>query len=291
MTSTHLFSCTGAAAEKSETKTAKEVNRTEDPDEDADEDFVDYSEEDYEEDLAEEVEDCKPAPSEKAEFVVEDLDEAFCTMTISKPSSSTAITKTASLGFQFPYIMYSYIEDRRHCVSIDFLVIGMGKANFRPKVVQNGKVFQLGMVIPDFLVDTNRLQVANEGDKGFNRRTHKATAFEEIVAKITANHDGEEPLLGEPMKIALPIQCEEEIKDWEILAFDNADVEWCDQMECQQHFFLLSVDLIGTAKIGKEKKKGGFRKLGSPSKVVNKEGNNNNATAPSEEEDMADEDF
>ena len=67
--------------------------------------------------------------------------------------------------------------------------------------------------------------------------------------------------------------CEDEIDDWEILAFDNEDDDWCSNFETQQHFFILSINLISTIKIAQKKKKGGFRALGraSESQEINKE--------------------
>ena len=74
------------------------------------------------------------------------------------------------------------------------------------------------------------------------------------------------------MKVSLLYPCEDEF-EWEVLGFENEDLEWNESMEHQQHFFILSVDLISTIKVRKQKKKGGFRMLGSPNKQVNKNGN------------------
>ena len=47
--------------------------------------------------------------------------------------------------------------------------------------------------------------------------------------------------------------------------------------DMQQHFFVLSVNLVSTIKIGKKKKKGAIRWFGSPNKQVQK-GTHNNST-------------
>ena len=82
--------------------------------------------------------------------------------------------------------------------------------------------------------------------------------------------EGDEPIFGSPQLVALPLPCEDDIDEWEILAFDNPDVDWAANMECDQHYFILSIDLISTIKVAKKRAKGGFRKLGSPNKVVEK---------------------
>lgn len=224
-------------------------------------------EEDIEEEDDEESTEPEAVQPKSKRTTVNKLTDDLSTMAIvSKPTSAAF-----GMGFTFPYILYTYIEDGKRRVSVDFLVIGMAKENFRLRVVQGGKALQLVVVIPSFFADENRLQLANEEDQGFNKRSHKATALEEVVHKITENIDGEEPLLGSPQQVSLPVPCEEEIHDWETLAFNNEDMEWSDLFQNQQHFFVLSVDLISTIKISKKKKTGGFRSLGRPSRVVNKE--------------------
>lgn len=257
---------------KASNKTAKEINNNtaeEDEDEDADKDCtLDEAEEQEEEaeeleELEEEriVEDSEP-PEE-----ITNLKESFSRMTVvGKPTKAPF-----SMGFSFPCIMHQCVEGGRRRVSIDFLVIGMAKENHRLKIINNGTRLQLGMVIPSFFADENRLQIANEDDTGFNERSHKATAFEEVVNKVTANVDGEEPLLGSPQLVDLALPCQDEIDEWEMQAFNNEDFEWCDLFEAQQHFFLLSVNLVSTIKIAKKKKKGGFRALGSARREVKKD--------------------
>ena len=150
------------------------------------------------------------------------------------------------MAISFPYIQYGFIEGNRRRVCVDFLIYGMSKKDYCLKVINGGKALQLGMVVPSFFTDPNRLQIANEDDTGFNTRTHKATAFQEVVSKLNDALDNEEPLLADPMKVSLLYPCEDEF-EWEVLGFENEDLERNDDMEQQQqHFFILSVDLIST---------------------------------------------
>ena len=180
-----MLSFKGAAAEQSEATTSQEINNTSaeaEAEEAKDKDFVEEAEQEQEQEP--ETEETAATTTNSA---TDNLTEEFSSMTVvGKPSAALF-----SRGFSFPYIMYQYVEDGRRRVSIDFLILGMAKENYRPKVVSNGKTLQLGMVIPSFFADENQLQVANEGDAGFNKQSHKATALEEVVNKITEDIDGD----------------------------------------------------------------------------------------------------
>lgn len=240
------------------------MNTLVDEDEEADDDFVaeDVANEELVLEEEEKLEEKKPAADS-----VDQLSESFCIMSVSKTTSGPC-----SMAISFPYIQYGFIEGNRRRVCVDFLIYGMSKKDYRLKVINGGKALQLGMVVPSFFTDPNRLQIANEDDTGFNTRAHKAIVFQEVVSKLNDALDNEEPLLADPMKVSLLYPCEDEF-EWEVLGFENDDLEWNESMEHQQHFFILSVDLISTIKVGKQKKKGGFRMLGSPNKQGNKNGN------------------
>ena len=170
-------------------------------------------------------------------------------------------------------------------MAIDFLVMGMAKEDYRLKTINNGNRLQLGVVLPSFFADENRLQITNEDDTGFNKRSHKATALEEVVNKITVDIDGEEPLLGSPQLVDLPVPCEDEIDDWELQAFNNDDSDWNELFGEQQYFFVLSVNLLSN-KISKKKQKGGFRTLGSAKRVVKEREEDEDEDTEGDGEDM-----
>lgn len=193
----------------------------------------------------------------------EDIADSFGTMSISKPATSAS----HSLLICFPHILCQCIDGNGQRVSIDFLVCGMSEACFCPKMHANGTIFQLGMVIPEIFTDEARLVLANHKDSKFNKSTHKATAFKEVVAKMTNDLEDGEPLVAAPQQVKLPFACETDIVEWEVLAFDNTDIEFRAAMGSEQYFFILSVELQSAVKVMKEKKKGGMRKLGSPTRL------------------------
>jgi hypothetical protein len=167
----------------------------------------------------------------------------------------------------FPFIVYDYISGGRRRVSVDLLVMTVPKDMIRPKMATNGLELHVGMVVPPFFADADRLMAANEGDAGFTEDTHKATAFKDAAIKLHEHHrsfDGEEEIMGTPQCIKLPFKCEENIVDWEVQAFEDDGDELVDSLGAPQFYFVLSVDLVSIIKPREKKKKGGFRVIGSP---------------------------
>jgi hypothetical protein len=235
------------AAKASESKTSTEVNEDDEEGDLEDNGFVDAAS-----DTEEEHETPKKKPTS-----IPDIEEEMATMKIGKPSSSS---DPFNLSFRFPYIQYTYIADGRRYVSVDFLVPGMSKDHFRPKI--EGTDLVLHVVTPDFFVNENRLKLAHGGDDDFNGNTNKSTAFQEIAGKIISDHGSE--LMGDPQRVKLPFPVEEKIADWELLAFTNPDQAVMDAIQSEAFFWVLSVDVVGLVKVKKAKKKGGFRVFGSP---------------------------
>lgn len=195
-----------------------------------------------------------------------------------KPSSSiqdisTALAKMTvvatpfSFVFTFPYLLYTYKEGGRNRCAIDFLVIAMGQEFYRPLVPRGGKELQVGMVLPKFFVKKDRVMQAHGDDENFTDDTHKATAFDDLADKIEKKHNVEERLefLAPPQTVHLPFECEEEIFDWTMQAFENDDDEFTDNCGGMQYFFVLSVVLQSVEK-KTEKKQGGFRLFQSPNR-------------------------
>ena len=187
--------------------------------------------------------------------------------TKSASKSASAISSAGSSPFcmniSFPYILYHYLDNGLCALTIDFLIIGQKKEFFRPKVVPDGQVFQLGMIIPPIFTNEARLLLSHFDDLEFNHDTNKATALTEVCAKHTGHLDIVEPLLGEPMQIKLPFKCEDDIRKWEIVALDNS-AEFSTEVGNQQYYFLLSVDLLAADKLVKKKPQATFRNLGTP---------------------------
>jgi hypothetical protein len=226
--------------------------------EDSDEDDT-KEEEDEDEDKDKEAEEA--AGEELANEENKEVEFPEATMkVVTKAPAAGPTSSPFNMSFFAPYILYTYIEDDDRMITIDLLVVGQAQENYRPKVVNDGQVLQLGMVIPSFFANEDRLQTAHYHDNSFNEDTHKATALREVVAKHT--DDAEDPLIGEPMQIKLPFKVVDGIEKCELLAFDNTE-EFSKETGNQQYFFVLTIDLVGVDKVKKEKKAATFRMLGS----------------------------
>lgn len=106
------------------------------------------------------------------------------------------------------------------------------------------------------------------------------TAHEDCVQLIRKKYAGKDEIIGEPQRVVLPYQCEEEIEDKNILLFFG-DKEVSDGVGKQQYASVLSIDILSAEKKINKKKKGGFVLIGSPDAA--------NVTAGAAENDMEDE--
>jgi hypothetical protein len=169
---------------------------TEDDKEEEDTSFVEGEE-------AREVEDTEAFSNEKEpETEISNLGEGLTTMSIS--------SKKYNMGFQNPYIMYQYIEDGNQLVSIDVLIPCVHRKFIRPSIHSCGMYFDLGIAVPEFFWQANRLIAANEGDNGFNKNTHKATAFQQAAKKIQEDFNTfeTEEVLSGVQRFKLPFKVE-----------------------------------------------------------------------------------
>lgn len=183
------------------------------------------------------------------------IEEAVAKMSISSRSK----VQPFDLSIKFPYLSYDYIENGRRHFCVDFLVIGASKDIFRPKVSKDGTELQIGMVLPNIFVDEARLLAAHNSVAHFSQNTNKATAFLAVTASVTNSLVDGEAFLATPMKLTLPFKVEEEISEWEILAFSNDDKKWREEVGLPQYYFMLAVDLVGVEKIKVARKSGGFQ--------------------------------
>ena len=220
----------------------------------------------------------KPRPAKEAArkkvLKEESLEQAFSNMSIQ--------ATPFSMEFKCPYIMYSYMEHGRQCVSIDFLVPNQHRRTFRLSVANN-KVLELGIVVPPIFYDPRRMLAANEFDKGFNRNTNKATAFEKQCKEIVKKHgkeienptdddsDDVEVCVGKQC-VKLPFDVEEDLwrgplgdqDGFEVQVFENDDNTLTDELGQTTEYFILSVDMVSVEKEKPKKARGTIRKITSP---------------------------
>jgi hypothetical protein len=257
---------------KSKKASGEEPSETTDSTQDSTDKEAD-KEEDTGFDVPEELEDSTDDESEKDPKIDETemsdvLAEDLKTMKVSSPP------KQYSMGFQNPYIMYQYVEDGNQLVSIDVLVPNVHRKYIRPSIHSSGMYFDLGIAVPEFFWQANRLIAANKGEEGFNKNTHKATAFQQAAKKIEEDFntfETEEVLSGAPQRFKLPFKVEHDYytgdggKGWEVQIFDNEDEDLHDELEGEvMSFFVLSVNLVSVEKPRKQKRKGTMRRIGSP---------------------------
>jgi hypothetical protein len=210
--------------------------------------------------------DTNPQDSHTTDAAVEDITSNISNMSVvDKPAQ-----QKFSMDAQFPFICYDYLSKGRRRVSVDFLIMTVSKDMVRPKMAANGLELHVGVAVPSFFADENRLMTSNDGDPGFTEDTHKATAFKEAATKLHEHYQSfdEEEIIGAVQRIKLPFKCEENIVDWEMLAFENEDTGLTDGLGPPQFYFVLSVDLVSTIKPREKKKKGGFRVISSPSRAA-----------------------
>lgn len=188
-------------------------------------------------------------------------------------SKMSLTVKEFQIDQVLPHLMYSYVEDDRRRVVVDFAIPPTNKKCVKVEMAPGGQVLEVKMAVPSFFLKKGRLMAAHLDKANFTHNTHKATAFDELVTKIRKKHgkdeyddeDGEEELIfGAPMKVKMPFPCEEEIVNWELQAFDMEDEDLLSEIGEMQYAFVLSVELVSVEK-KKKKRKGGFRVVGSPS--------------------------
>ena len=245
----HLFCCTGKSNKKNDAK--NEVKE---------EDLEDTEAAD-EEDLA--AEEANPQEEVEGDTEVEGVVESFGKMKVVDVERK-ASKEGFCMDFSFPHIVCDCEAKDRKVVTIDFLIVGMHKKCFRPKVNDAGDELHVGFVVPSFFAQDHRILLA---DQAIRHNTHKMTAFRDVRQAIIAKHgDGsdEEPLLGEPQKVQLPFIVEREIRKWEMQTFANDNEDFLQHMqEIQQFYFVLTVTMLSVEKRYK-KKDGNFRLFGSP---------------------------
>mmetsp|Transcript_16964 Transcript_16964/g.37049 ORF Transcript_16964/g.37049 Transcript_16964/m.37049 type:complete len:183 (+) Transcript_16964:1170-1718(+) len=173
-----------------------------------------------------------------------------------RKANSAPLTDSFSLNFTFPYMMYTYLEDGRNMMTVDFLVPTIPKVYYAVQVEEGGAVLSIGCHVPAFFTSRGGRELAVEDSSNFSSNHHKATAFDVLAEQIQKKHEPKEdtlamqivglkyPMKGAPMRIKLPFKVEEDSLNWDYLAFPNED----DNMEKDldghaQVYIVITVDL------------------------------------------------
>jgi hypothetical protein len=167
------------------------------------------------------------------------------------------------MDVSFPFMIKTYYKNGKKACTVDFYVHTQDIEMFHIAVTNGGKVLQLGMVIPEWFGEEERMKATKKGDNTVNENTNEVTAHEDCVQLVRKKYHGQDEVIGEPQRVVLPFQCEEEIEDKNILIFFG-DKEVSDGVGLQQYASVLSIDILAAEKKINKKKKGGFLIIGSP---------------------------
>ena len=168
--------------------------------------------------------------------------------------------KRYSITKDHTYMIYDFMQDRKHYCIVDVFVSSMGRDKFTPKVMSGGNKLSIGMVSPKFFFQYDRLKLANILNVGFNENSHKATAFEEALRdmrkELKVKKGGE--ISGEDIIIPLPFRCDQHIVRWGLLSFENKDKEVVDKHNPDvQMNDILSLQLLSEERIESDEEEKG----------------------------------
>ena len=206
----------------------------------------------------------KPAPS------VDDLTGSVNNMSL-KGSS-------ASMGFVYPHMLYSYAVDNRDHVRVDFLVPTLTQNYFLPRIDKEApSTLVLTSFVPEFFPSVDRLDQAHGNDQGFNANTHMNTAYKKLAngTKDDFDNDVNRDIVysGEPQKVELPFACEDDSLAYEIQYFPNDVDELTDALGGMQFHSVLSV-IIRAIHKPKQRVAGGIRVVGGAANQQQQGGGN-----------------
>jgi hypothetical protein len=116
--------------------------------------------------------------------------------------------KYHSAVLEYPFMMYTFVEDGRKRCQVDFLVYTMDMSNYRVSMNAKGDVLSLKTAIPQFFYGAERMDKANSNNSDYSSNTHKAISFVQSVGEAEKHINGSDELVGESMKVKVPFQCD-----------------------------------------------------------------------------------
>ena len=146
-------------------------------------------------------------------------------------SGNSGGVKRYSITKDHTYMIYDFMQDKKHYCIVDIFIPSMKRDKFTPKVMHGGNKLSIGMVSPKLFFQYDRLKMANMLNMDFNKNSHKAIAFEKALhdmrRELKVKKGGE--VSEEDMIIPLPFQCDQHIMRWGLLSFENKDREVMDK--------------------------------------------------------------
>ena len=153
---------------------------------------------------------------------VSDLSNNLSSMYLRNSGNSGGV-KRYSIMKDHIYMIYDFMQDRKHYYIVYIFVRSMERDKFTPKVIPRGNKLSIGMVSPKLSFQYDRLKMVNMRNASFNENSHKATAFEKTLRdmrrdlKVKKGGD----VSGGDMIIPLPFRCAQHIVLWGLLSFEN----------------------------------------------------------------------
>ena len=195
-----------------------------------------------------------------------DIDKSLAEQTRKMKVTGKRSSASHSMSCTYLCLMCDCVMEERRCCSVDFLVPTQAESNFKP-AVKNNNIFALVTLVPEVFTKKRRLIDAHAKDAQVNTNAHKVTSFAETADAVEKDHTNpitdELELIGTPQEITLPFACEEEIVDWECQLHMSEENNCQEELDSNDHFNVLSVNLVSVEK-KKKKKRGKTRVIGSP---------------------------
>ena len=185
--------------------------------------------------------------------------------TKSMASMSVSGFKPYSMNFVSPFMVKSFLHNDRKGVTVEFLVLTVSEESIRLSVDPGGLVLSLGIIVPDFFPEEERLLVSNMGVAGFDSNTNQYTAHQAVVQDIRKEYAAKPEIVGAPQKVKLPFQCELDIVGQELTLFNGDNEISAGLGGIQQYYSVLKVDLLAVERTTQKKSRPAMRVVGSAS--------------------------
>ena len=83
-----------------------------------------------------------------------------------------------------------------------------------------GLTLEVGIMVPDILLDKRRLMFLKPKDRSFIDDCHQVISFKESTYNIQEHFNSPDELFGRPQVIKLLFKCETQIVEWTVNPYD-----------------------------------------------------------------------
>ena len=171
-----------------------------------------------------------------------------------------------SLNLKCPYMQYRYIEENQSFYEVDILVLTMSSKYFRHKMQTGGLNLEMGIMVPDNILNKRRLMLLKSKYRSFIDDYHQATSFKESTDNIQEAFNSPDELFGRPQVIKLIFKCKTHIVEWSVYPCDANSTKLANKMKNNRKYISILSNKVKRAKKPLEKKQKGrvTRGLSSP---------------------------